>query len=136
MKDEDRRCTCRSRERGEEKRACAPDELAGFGEDLRPVRLDAIVAREGPQSAVELAWLADELLEARPDSLCDDRRNDKGPFTHASPVYGTPSLMRQQPPTQRTLDPRVAPARIVRRHSDVPRAERIRVDRHVREVRL
>ena len=45
MKDEDRRGARGGGERGEEERARAANELAGLGEDLRPVGLDAIVAR-------------------------------------------------------------------------------------------
>ncbi len=74
MKDEDRRRACGRGECGEEERARAADELAGLGEDLRPVRLDAIVARERPQSAVEFTRLIDELLETRPDGLGDAQR--------------------------------------------------------------
>jgi hypothetical protein len=57
-----------------EERARAADELSGFGEDLRSVGLDAIVAGESPQSAIEFAWLIDELLETRPDGLGDAQR--------------------------------------------------------------
>jgi len=74
MKDEKRRRACRGGECGEEEGARAPDELAGLGEDLRSVWLDAIVAREGAESVVELAWLINELLEARPNGLGNAQR--------------------------------------------------------------
>jgi hypothetical protein len=65
MKDEKRGRECRGGECSEEERARAPDELAPLGEDLRPVGLDAMVARQSAQSAVEFPRLIHELLETR-----------------------------------------------------------------------
>ena len=83
-------------ERGEEEGAGAADELAGLGEDLRSVRLDAIVAGKRAQSAVEFARLIDELLETRSDGLGDAQR-----FIGAGPQHRQEGRHHQHQQQQR-----------------------------------
>ena len=52
----------------------SPHQLTGFGEDLTPIRLDVLVAGDGPQQAVDFARLIDQPLEAWPDRLGHPQR--------------------------------------------------------------
>ncbi len=91
LKDEDRRSASRGRERGKGDRACAADEFACLGEDLRPVRRDVPAAGEGPEPAGELARLIQELLDARPDGLGDSQR-----FVRAGAKHGQQRCQHQR----------------------------------------